>query len=311
MNEFDIIKKYFMKHKHHQTISVKNGDDCAILNPPKNTEIAMSLDTLVYGIHFDDTTSARDLGYKSLSVNLSDLAAMGTTPAWVMLSLTLPEIDESFLSNFQQGFFEHFTQYPLALIGGDITRGPMSVTVQVSGFSPTNTALKRSGAQVEDRIYVTNSLGDAAIALQYLQKKISLSPTDAAFVLEKLYRPTPRIHDGIALRNLASSAIDISDGLYADLSHILQASNVGANLFIDEIPISTVLAKQNQHTIRTASLFGGDAYELCFTAPKHVNLSLLKSPATCIGEITANVGIQLIDNENKIHKLTDMSYKHF
>lgn len=311
MNEFELIKTYFHQFREHESVLVGNGDDCAILQLPKDYGIAMSMDTLVHGVHFDDHFSAEDVGYKALAVNLSDLAAMGAIPAWVMLSLTLPTLDEKFLQGFQKGFFTHFKKYPMALIGGDITKGPLSITIQISGFMPKNKGVLRSGAQPGDKIYVTNTIGDAVLALLYLQNKVTLTAKESAMVLPKLYRPTPRIDEGMKLLDTASSMIDISDGLYGDLTHILSASHVGANLFIDELPLSCVLTGQPESIKRSAALHCGDSYELCFTVPKNKKIPALDSMVTCIGEITTGSHITLYDKHGCQQIVSNESYRHF
>lgn len=311
LTEFNLIKKFFSKKNKSSDVAVGIGDDCAILTPPIDFDLAMSVDTLVSGVHFDQTFSPEDIGYKSLAVNLSDLAACAAEPAWVMLALTLPEVNTDWLNEFQRGFFSHFTHFPMTLVGGDITKGPLSITIQVSGYTPKNNALLRSGAQVGDRIYVTHELGDAVLALHYLQQQKSLSDEDAAKILPRLYRPTPRITTGIALRGIASAAIDLSDGLYGDLSHILNASDVGATLSVDQLPISKILSKQDTAYRRMVSLHCGDAYELCFTVPKNKMIPNLPCKLTCIGEITAKKGILLLDNHNHPVSVMGDSFKHF
>lgn len=311
MNEFDLIKKYFHQHTQSKTVFVENGDDCAVVSAPLGKQIAMSMDTLVADIHFDKHFSPQDIGYKSLAVNLSDLAAVGAKPEWVMLSLTLPSNNENFIQEFQSGFFEHFKIYPMTLIGGDLTHGPLSITIQVSGLLPTGSALLRLGAKPGDQIYVTHEIGDAALALQYLRKKISLSDVDAKKIMHRLHRPTPRIEAGIILRDIATSAIDISDGLFGDLQHILEASHVGAKIFVDQIPVSSVLAQQSPSLRRELTLYGGDDYELCFTVPKNVALPALPYKITCIGEITASSEIILLDDAKNNIVVSGKSYQHF
>lgn len=311
LNEFDLIKQFFVKKNTQEDVVVGIGDDCAVLTPPTGFELCMSIDTLVSGVHFDHTFSPEDIGYKSLAVNLSDLAASGAKPAWAMLALTLPEVNASWLDAFQRGFFSHFEYYPMTLIGGDITKGPLSITIQVSGFAPTGTALLRSGARVGDRIYVTHELGDAVLALHYLHSQKTLSDDDAAKIVPRLYRPTPRIEEGIALRGIASAAIDLSDGLYGDLSHIVESSQVGATLYIDQLPISSILSKQDLAYRRAVSLHCGDAYELCFTVPPHKAIPTLPCKITCIGEITDKKGIALLDNYGFPVSVMGSSFKHF
>lgn len=309
MNEFELIKKYFYRNNHRNDVLVGNGDDCAILKPSSNASLAMSIDTLVSGIHFDHNFTPENIGYKSLAVNLSDLAAAGAKPAWAMLSLTLPSIDEEFLSGFSTGFFELLDRYSMNLIGGDITKGPLSITVQVSGY--VQNPLLRSNAKPGDLIYLTHEVGDAVLALHYLQNKLSLDTEDAEKILPRLFRPTPRVQEGIALNNIATSAIDISDGLYGDLQHILSASNAGAKIYSDKIPVSTILNKQSIDSRRAIALHCGDSYELCFTVPRNVLLPTLPCKVTCIGEITNEHGICLLDeNDNRI-LVSGNSFQHF
>lgn len=311
MHEFDLIKKYFYREVSRDDVRVGNGDDCAILKPPMGYELAMSIDTLIADVHFDDSFSPENIGYKSLAVNLSDLAAVGAAPAWVMLSLSLPDTNEAWLAGFQKGFFELFNLYPMNLIGGDLTRGPLSITIQITGFLPIRSAILRSGAMAGDSIYVTHELGDAVLALDYLNHKKNLSEDDSKKVLQRLYRPTPRIAESIQLRGIANSAIDISDGLYGDLKHILNASQVGAKLFIDQIPVSSILAKQSRDYRRSAALHSGDSYELCFTAPKNTVFPELSCKITRIGEITEDKKIEIVDDDNKIVSVSDESFMHF
>lgn len=311
LNEFNLIQKYFFRHNTRSDVIIGSGDDCAIMKIPNGFEMAMSIDSLVSGVHFDETFSPENIGYKSLAVNLSDLAAVGAEPAWVMLALTLPEVNEQWLTGFQKGFFAHFENYPITLIGGDLTKGPLSITVQVTGLLPKSSAILRSGAHVGDHIYVTHEVGDAVLALEYLRNKKSLSPEKAKKVLERLYRPTPRISTGMHLRNIATSAIDISDGLYGDLQHILEASHVGAKVFVDQIPISNILAEQDEKFRRETALHSGDAYELCFTAPKNAAFPKLPCKITCIGEITKKSGIEILDNDHNPVSISGSSFMHF
>jgi len=204
-------------------------------------ELVISMDTLVSGIHFPETTYPQDIGYKSLAVNLSDLAAMGAEPRWITLALTMPESDEAWLEKFMEGFSELAQQYMLDLIGGDLTRGPLSITVQVHGFVPVGKAIYRHGAQTGDLVFVSGVLGDAGLALRMLAEQALLTNKYNDYLLQRLNRPAPRISLGLALRDTASSAIDISDGLLADLGHILTASKKGAIIKTDQLPLSDAL----------------------------------------------------------------------
>ncbi len=319
MTEFDLIKHYFASQTEHRSdVIVGIGDDAAVVIPPMGQQLAITTDTLVAGIHFPLSTSPFDIGHKSLAVNLSDLAAMGATPAWVTLALTLPDADEKWIQAFCHGFFSLASRYQVALIGGDLTHGPLSITVQAIGFTSPHQALLRSQAKAHDLIYVTGHLGDAGLALHYLLNKKHLDPMYQSDVLERLNRPEPRVTIGERLRELASSAIDISDGLAADLGHILKQSQVGAIVYVDQLPLSTAL----RHTLTPEeaiqfALTSGDDYELCFTVPKEKQSELdkqlahLACPTTCIGEITQQPGLVLRYQDGKIYHGTLFGYQHF
>jgi thiamine-monophosphate kinase len=268
ITEFDLIRRYFADMTPSRAdVSLGIGDDAALVRVPPEQGLAVSIDTLVSGVHFLPTVSPQALGHKSLAVNLSDLAAMGAEPAWVTLALTLPAVDHAWLQGFAEGFAALARRYGVSLIGGDTTRGPMSLTVQVHGFVPEEQALRRSGARFGDDVYVTGCLGDAALYLR-LQQSAAPLPGDVDALRQCLERPEPRIEAGMALRGLATSAIDISDGLLADLGHILEASGVGASLSLEQLPLSTLFADWlSRSGDWTPALAGGDDYELCFTAP--------------------------------------------
>jgi len=225
INEFELIKRYFQ-----QTIVSRRdvvcgiGDDAALLQCSPEQLLVVSTDTLIEGVHFPQTTTAQDLAYKALAVNLSDLAAMGAEPAWFTLALTLPTPDPSWLAHFSQGLFQLAQQFNIQLVGGDTTRGPLSITIQVLGQVPAHQALLRQGAQAGDKIYVSGTLGDAGLGLEVSLGKRQVSETASQFVLQRLNRPFPQVQLGLALRGLASSAIDISDGLLADLDHLWKAA---------------------------------------------------------------------------------------
>ena len=285
---------------------------------PPGQELAITTDTLVAGIHFPDTTHAYDIGYKSLAVNLSDLAAMGATPAWVTLAITLPQANENWLHAFCEGFFTLANRYQVQLIGGDLTHGPLSITVQALGFTPKQKALLRTGAKPSDLIYVSGTLGDAGLALQGLQNNIDLNPTYQPLLLSRLNRPEPRVAIGKQLRDIAHAAIDISDGLVADLGHILEKSQVGAIIYVDQVPLSEAL----KHSLSpaeaiTLALTAGDDYELCFIIPANKRMQLEKILSslpcryTCIGTITAQTGLDLrYQNGNHYHGPLH-GYQHF
>ncbi len=321
MNEFDIIKHYFAANAQHRADVMHGiGDDSAIVSVPPGQELAITTDTMVAGVHFPETALPYDIGYKILAVNLSDLAAMGATPAWVTLALTLPTVDEQWLQDFCAGFFTLATRFRVQLIGGDMTRGPLSITVQAMGFTPPQKALLRSQAKPSDLIYVTGQIGDAGLALASLRHQVQLTPEHEAAVLERFNRPEPRLTTGEHLRGIASATIDISDGLAADLGHILEQSQVGARLEVEKLPLSAAMLESipRQKAIELA-LTGGDDYELCFTVPAHKRTELEQTLAsipcryTQIGVITAQPGleiIEIIEDGKKYHGPVE-GYEHF
>lgn len=293
--EFDLIARYFDRFKSlRRDVQLGIGDDCALLTVAEKQLLAISTDTLVSGVHFLADIDPADLGYKALAVNLSDLAAMGADPAWLSLALTLPDVNETWLKAFSDSLFEQLNYYGMQLIGGDTTRGPLSMTLTINGLIPAGRALTRAGARIGDWIYVTGMLGDSAAGLAILQDRLTVSdPTAREYLLARHLRPQPRVLQGQALRDLASSAIDISDGLISDLQHVLKASECGARIELDELPMSQALTVNTdaEQALRWA-LSGGEDYELCFTVPEinrgalEVALSHLGADYTCIGQIS-------------------------
>ncbi|MFW2372100.1 MAG: thiamine-phosphate kinase [Gammaproteobacteria bacterium] len=315
MSEFDLITHYF-KHLSpaRSDVVLGIGDDCALLEVPAGMQLAVSTDTLNAGIHFPDNTSPIDIGHKSLAVNLSDLAAMGAEPAWVSLNLSLPDYDEDWLAGFCQGFAELAQEYTVQLIGGDTTRGPLSISVQVYGFVEPGTAMRRDGAQLGDQIYVTGTLGDAGLGLKQCLSQLSDVP---AYCVERLNRPQPRIGPGRMLAEFSRCAIDISDGLLADLGHILQQSGCGARIELDRIPLSTSLADYYADETDWSSILGsGDDYELCFTVTKDRQNQMLDRlrqqdvTVTRIGEITEQ-GLECLDRDGQKWEFEHSGYDHF
>ncbi|QCV23665.1 thiamine-phosphate kinase [Salmonella enterica] len=296
--EFSLIARYFDRVRSSRLdVETGIGDDCALLNIPEKQTLAISTDTLVAGIHFLPDIDPADLAYKALAVNLSDLAAMGADPAWLTLALTLPDVDEAWLAAFSDSLFEQLDYYDMQLIGGDTTRGPLSMTLGIHGLVPAGRALKRSGAKPGDWIYVTGTLGDSAAGLAILQNRLQVSEeTDADYLVKRHLRPTPRILQGQALRDLASSAIDLSDGLISDLGHIVKASGCGARVDVDALPKSDAMMRHVDDGQKLRwMLSGGEDYELCFTVPElnrgalDVALGHLGVPFTCIGQMTADI----------------------
>lgn len=319
MHEFDIIKTFFTTQSTHRPDVITGiGDDAAVVKPPQNMELAITTDTLVSGVHFPESASPFDIGHKALAVNLSDLAAMGATPAWVTMALTLPHKNPDWLKAFSEGFFHLANQHHVQLIGGDLTHGPLSITIQAIGFTPAQQALLRSQAKPGDLIYVTGTLGDAGLALRHLQQKAQLDTIYHHDILQRLNRPEPRVATGQQLRSLASAAIDISDGFAADLSHILESSRVGASLDVDQLPLSEGLSKTLSHQEAIAlALTAGDDYELCFTLPPQhravleKQLSLLPCRYTCVGSITESSGLELHYHDGSAYHGPVLGYQHF
>lgn len=312
MNEFDIIETFFTKQPiSRNDVILGVGDDCAITEVPADQQLVITTDTLISGVHFPENTSAYDIGYKSLAVNLSDLAAMGSTPAWITLALTLSDANEKWLSEFSQGIFDLTKRYNVQLIGGDLTHGSLSVTIQAFGLVKKNQAIRRSTAQPGDLIYVTHTLGDAALGLLIVQNKMSVSKKIADHFIAHLNRPEPRIEIGKSLLGIANAAIDISDGLAADLGHILKLSQVGARIYVDQLPLSAALRESVSSSQAIAlALNGGDDYELCFTVPKEKQ-NLLKEGFTCIGVITEDQTLDLRYQDGSTYNGLINGYRHF
>ena len=313
-SEFDLIRRFFTRATPGTLLGV--GDDAALLQASEGNVLAVSTDMLVSGTHFLPDADPFLLGHKTLAVNLSDMAAMGAAPRWATLALALPEADEAWLAQFSAGFFALAQQHGVELIGGDTTRGPLNLCVTIFGEVPAQQALRRSGAQVGDDIWVSGHLGEAALALAHLQGRIQLSAAELAACLPALHQPQPRISLGLALRGIATSAIDISDGLLADLGHILEASQLGAQLEFAALPLSPTL--QGQLPLVTQFvLSGGDDYELCFTAPaaRHAELTemavRLNLPLTRIGKTIAGRGCVVQDAAGSPIDIEIRGYDHF
>ncbi|MBU2893224.1 thiamine-phosphate kinase [Colwellia sp. D2M02] len=318
MKEFDLIKQFFTNQTvKHKEVKLGIGDDCAVIAPIEKQNIVITTDTLVAGVHFPLNTSPRAIGHKAVAVNLSDIAAMGATPSWISLALTVPSVDEGWLSEFGAGFFELCEFYNVQLIGGDTTQGPLSITITAHGLTPKDSYLTRSGASAGDWLYVTGELGDAALALQHIKGEVELEDSLFSTIRTKLDFPKPRVLAGQVIREYASSAIDISDGLSVDLGHICQASNVGANIVLDALPLSAVLRESllAEDAVKLA-LSGGDDYELLFTVSEdnkvglETALSHAGTPVTCIGQINASQTISTTLN-NKAISVNMAGFEHF
>ncbi|HEU0276908.1 MAG TPA: thiamine-phosphate kinase [Rhodanobacteraceae bacterium] len=316
MNEFELIDLVDAQvGGARRDVVLGIGDDGAVLEVPEGQRLVACVDTMVAGVHFLPDTAPADLGWKVLAVNLSDLAAMGAMPAWALLALTLPRGDEAFVRGLAQGFGELARQHAVALVGGDTTQGPLTLTVTALGWVARGTAISRAGAQVGDRVFVTGTLGDAAGALTLLRQS---GAAPSAALLARLQRPQPRIAAGLALRHLAGACIDVSDGLAADLGHICEASHVGAVLDADALPVSPALAAAfDAASCRRLALTGGDDYELCFTvaAARAGDMARALADAGCtvtpIGRIVAGSGVRAVDASGHDVPIEHPGWQHF
>ena len=337
-SEQDIIARYFTRPPQRSDVVLGVGDDAAILKPRQNVELLISVDTLVEGVHFSQDIDPAALGHRSLAVNLSDMAAMGAEPAWATLALVLPKADEDWLARFSRGFFALADEYGVDLIGGNVSRGPLSITVQIHGYAPPGGAFRRSAARPGDLVFVTGTVGDAGLALLLQREGISAAaPEDAAsFLRERLERPRPRVREAIALRGLIHAAIDISDGLAADLDHVLQASGTGATLRLTDLPLSSAFRvwlresgvlhaeamRRRLHGRDPAfawaelALTSGDDYELCFTASAEqrskIEAALKGCGCACIGVIESRAGLRCLLGDGSLYRLEgEGGWDHF
>lgn len=321
--EFNLIKEYFTRPAAHTDLGI--GDDAALIQVTVGHQLAISSDMSVVGTHFYEGAAPYDIGWKSLAVNISDMAAMGAKPKWATLSIALPDINTDWLSAFSAGFFACANAFNVDLIGGDTTRGSLNISVTIMGEVPINQALTRGGTRIGDDIWVSGYLGHAALGLAHLQQKITLDNETRNIALRALHQPQPRVSVGLALRDIAHSCIDISDGLLADLNHILKASSInlngsdlmGATLQLENMPCLALVKNRLQDTsIQQAILTGGDDYELCFTAApeqRQTILALAKQldvNLTRIGETnaTGKLSVQL---EQQAINITTLGYDHF
>lgn len=306
--EFNLIARYFTRSTKRAALGI--GDDCALIKVSAGCELAISTDTLVEGVHFFAGADAEKLGHKSLAVNLSDLAAMGATPRYVTLALTLPSIDDAWLAAFSRGFFSLADEFDVELIGGDTTRGPLSITLTIMGEIEAGRALRREGAVAGDDIWVSGTLGGAALALMHMQQKIQLQPHIFARVEDRLHRPSPRIALAQTLLGAVSAAIDISDGLVADLGHICERSKLSAVIERGLLPLASSLmsvrADLREGLINECALSGGDDYELCFTAPVAARAEIEIAGAKC-GVAVTRVGSMKLLDPNQLVKVIDES----
>jgi thiamine-monophosphate kinase len=318
-SEFDLIQDYFNWQQATDLVHIGIGDDAAVLQLPdyQEQQLVVSVDTFIEGVHFPENTAADAIGYKALAVNLSDLAAMGAKPAWFTLALTLPKADPIWLNAFSTGLKRLADQHHIILIGGDTTRGALSITIQVMGFSATGKALLRSGAMPDDSIYVSEVLGDAALGLAIIQERLDqqqLSQKASQYCQDALNYPQPQQYLSKVITPYASACLDISDGLLQDLGHILKASKVGAHLNLEAIPLSDALLEIGRKKALPYALTGGDDYQLLFTVAKRHEQQLLHDIAmtpckiSCIGEITNQSG-KITDYFG--HLIAAKGYQHF
>jgi thiamine-monophosphate kinase len=307
VDEFELIRRFFSRHSDSPVVVTGVGDDGAVLRPPADRELVTVIDTMVAGTHFPVGINARDIGYRIVAVNLSDIAAMGAEPRWMTLALTLVEADTEWLGQFAAGLYEAADEWGVVLAGGDTTKGDqLVVSIQMSGDLAPGTALYRSGAKAGDTIYVTGTLGDAAAGLGQIAEGESRH-----YLARRFARPTARVDTGKALAGIAHAAIDVSDGLVADLGKILEASGVGAELDVHHLPLSQELldAAGREQALQYA-MGGGDDYELCFTVPEPLLPDGIASAVTAIGRITAETGLVCRDGESVV-PFDDTGYRHF
>lgn len=317
MNEFALIDAFFKKPSvTPQEVVFGIGDDAACVKVPPGQELLITTDTLVSNVHFLSTWDAYDIGWKAVMVNLSDIAAMAGNPCWASLALTLPQADPTWLARFSEGLYSALNEYQVTLIGGDLTKGPLSITLTVHGLIPEGKAVRRSTAKPTDSIWVSGDLGAPALAVSFLNQD-KIKATEKATLMHKLLRPKPRLDLVDILKKYASSAIDISDGLGADLEHICEMSCVGACLSFEAIPLHPLVKKYQKDNAAYFALAGGDDYEICFTIPGNQEAQFLKETQeahiTCykIGVIEEAMGFRITDSEGKTSIYTPQGFKHF
>lgn len=317
MNEFSLINDFFKSIPLKRSSVVYGiGDDAACMEVPEGSQLLVSTDTLVSGVHFLPEWDPQVIASKAVRVNISDMAAMAAEPCWITLALTIPEINIPWLQSFTQGIKNTLNTFNIDLVGGDTTRGPLSITITIMGLAPQGQSVRRCGAKPGDVILVSGELGGAALAVKLLHES-NISADDKTELMNKLHYPNPRVDLLTLLQKFASSAIDISDGLSADLNHICKASGVGATLNADAIPVHPLVPKYWQKNPLDLALTGGDDYELCFTIPPerfNVFMQEIKNTnLTCfpIGLIDATCGLRMRMNDDQIVSLFPQGYSHF
>lgn len=317
VGEFELIERYFRQEAGALGVAMGIGDDCALLNVPDGQQLAVSMDTLVGGIHFPKNADPELIAERALRVNLSDLAAMGAEPLWFTLGLTLPKANAQWVKGFSQGLFRVANEYNIALVGGDTTRGNLSITIQVHGAVSPGRGLMRGNASVGDEIFVTGPVGNGAAALAVIKQELEVGKSAFSYFMDHYYRPEPQVKVAQALVGVAESAIDISDGLVADLNHICEQSVVGAQIHLERIPLSEPVSKlvPFEKGVQWA-LSGGDDYQLCFTVPPsrmkqlEVLVDQKRIEAVHIGQITKGSGVTCLYNGEEV-LLNSQGYQHF
>jgi len=322
LSEFEVIRKFFSRTpRPGNRVNLGVGDDAALLSVASGHELVAACDMMLVGRHFFADVEPAKLGHKCLAVNLSDMAAMGAVPRWCLLALALPIADEAWLAEFAQGFHDLADRYGVDLVGGDTTRGPYTACVQILGEVPSGTALRRDGARLDDDIWVSGTLGDAALGVAHVRGELKLDTRAALHCLQRLETPQPRVVLGEALRGIAHSAIDVSDGFAADLGHILQRSRAGAEIVFEQLPRSDALIRSRDahaERVRDAILAGGDDYELCFTAAQSQRATLaeladkLGLRLSRVGRIVAPAaGLVVRDADGRDIALPKTGFDHF
>jgi thiamine-monophosphate kinase len=315
-SEFDLIRRHFTRPAKNAALGV--GDDCALVQAPTGLALAITTDMLCEGTHFLPGADAALLGHKTLAVNLSDLAAMGADPRWCTLALALPDADETWLAGFARGFFALADRHGIELIGGDTTRGPRNLCVTAIGTLPKGYALRRDGAQAGDDLWLSGATGEAALGLAHLLGRVDLAEPHRAACLARLHAPEPRVALGRRLRGIASSAIDVSDGLAADVGHLCERSRLGAAVEYALLPRPPALAALDDAALAAAcALAGGDDYELAFTAPPEAREAVARAaaaagvPVTRIGCMIAGAAVTVLDAAGAPLAIDRTGYDHF
>ncbi len=324
MNEFSLIKRYFADASYvRKDVLVGIGDDAAVTKTPENQMLATTTDTLVQGVHFLPNSTPQDIAHKAIAVNMSDLAAMGAEPSWISLSMSVPELDEEWLQGFSEKLKQLTEYYSIQLIGGDTVKGPLSITITAQGFVPEQSILTRSGAKNGDWLFVTGTLGDAGAGLDILKHDLNVEDyEDKQFLINRHRRPSPRVIAGTVLRRLATSCIDVSDGLLQDVMHIANTSDVGVIINLDKLPISGALGRNvaDLEQALTYACISGDDYELLFTVPEEhrttvqTALDSYSVPYTCIGQMTGATGkldLRLDEEPFEFKEPYAKGYQHF